>query len=110
MPPKRKAQVSDVELQQKCRQDEESTNKRAHGAEGKEQQQYPGLDLDCKDSVNLPPPPRDDDPIITQFKPVEGQWELTEDNIKHIDPETGETILLNYSQYIMTTHLQYIDI
>jgi ankyrin repeat protein len=107
MSQKRQAQVPDVELQQECRQDQESTNKRARGAEGndQQQQQYPGLDLDCKDSVNLPPPPRDDDPIITQFKPVEGQWELTEDNIKHIDPETGETILLNYSQYIMTTPL-----
>jgi ankyrin repeat protein len=54
----------------------------------------------------LPPPPQDDDPIITQFKPVEGQWELTEDNIKRIDLRTGETILYNHCQYINTTPLE----
>jgi len=30
MPPKRQAQVPDVELQQECRQDQERTNKRAN--------------------------------------------------------------------------------
>jgi ankyrin repeat protein len=55
--------------------------------------------------MSLLPPPQHDDPIITQFKPVQGQWELTEDNIKRIDPQTGETILHNYCQYINTTPL-----
>jgi hypothetical protein len=101
MSQKRQTQVPDVELQQECRQDEESTNKRARGAEGKEQQQDPGLDLDCKQSMNLlPPPPQDDDPIITQFTPVEGQWALIDENIKRIDPKTGHTILHNYCQHI----------
>jgi ankyrin repeat protein len=110
MSQKRQAQVPDVELQQECHQDQESTNKRARGAEDKEQQQQdPGLDLDCKDSINLPPlpaPPQDDDPIITQFTPVEGQWELSDDNIKRIDPTTGETILHNYCHHINTTPLE----
>jgi ankyrin repeat protein len=110
MPPKRKAQVPAVKLQQECSQDQESTNKRARGAEGKEQQQKQqdhGLNLDCKHSMNLPPPPpQGDDPIITQFKPVEGQWELTEDNINRIDPETGHTILHNYCFCIDTTPLE----
>jgi len=60
MPPKRKAQVPDVELQQECRQDQESTHKRANSTNDKEQhqrQQDPGLNLDCKQSINLPPPP-----------------------------------------------------
>jgi ankyrin repeat protein len=58
--------------------------------------------------MNLPsllPPPQGDDPIITQFKPVKGQWELNDDNINRIDPETGHTILHNYCQYINTTPL-----
>jgi ankyrin repeat protein len=56
--------------------------------------------------MNLPPPPpQADDPIITQFKPDYGQWELTEDNINRIDPETGHTILHNYCQHINTTPL-----
>jgi ankyrin repeat protein len=53
-----------------------------------------------------PPPPQDDDPIITQFKPVEDQWELTDDNINRIDPQTGQTILHNYCQHINTTPLE----
>jgi ankyrin repeat protein len=107
MPPKREAQVSVVELQQEYRHDEQSTNKRARGANGSEQQQQdPGLSVDCKESINLPPPPQDDDPIIAQFKPVYGQWELTEDNINRIDPETGHTILHNYCQHINTTPLE----
>ena len=53
----------------------------------------------------LPPPPQHDDPIIMQFKPVDGQWELTEDTINRIDPETGHTILHNYYRYINTTPL-----
>jgi len=56
--------------------------------------------------MNLPPPPQSDDPIITQFRPVEGQWELTEDNINRIDPETGRTILQNYCHHINTTPLE----
>jgi hypothetical protein len=56
--------------------------------------------------MNLPPPPLDNDPIITQFKPVEGQWELTDDNVNRIDPETDETILHNYCKYINTTPLE----
>jgi ankyrin repeat protein len=106
MSQKRQAQVPDVELQQECREDEESTNKRARGAEGNDQQQQdPGLDLDCKDSMNLPPPPQDDDPIITQFRPVEGQWELNDDNIKRIDPKNSQSLLHNYCQHINTTPL-----
>jgi ankyrin repeat protein len=54
--------------------------------------------------MNLPPlPPQDDDPIITQFEPQDGQWGLTEDNINRIDPETGYTILHNYCEYINST-------
>jgi ankyrin repeat protein len=56
--------------------------------------------------MNLPPPPQDDDPIITQFKPAKYQWELTDENIKRIDPETGQTILHNYCQRINTTPLE----
>jgi len=61
MPPKRKAQVPDVELQQEHRHDEEDNNKCAHGANGndqqQQQQQQPGLNVNCKQSINLPPPP-----------------------------------------------------
>jgi ankyrin repeat protein len=55
--------------------------------------------------MNLPPPPppQDDDPIITLFKPLAGQWELNDGNIKHIDIETGDTILHNYCEYIDST-------
>jgi ankyrin repeat protein len=56
--------------------------------------------------MNLPPPPQDDDPIITQFKPAWGQWELNDDNINRIDPETGGTILHNYCDYINATPLE----
>jgi ankyrin repeat protein len=56
--------------------------------------------------MNLPPPPQDDDPIITQFRPVEDQWELNDENIKHIDYETGRTILHNYYAHINTTPLE----
>jgi ankyrin repeat protein len=56
--------------------------------------------------MNLPPPPQHDDPIITQFKPVYGQWELNDENIKRIDPKTRETILHNYCKYINTTPLE----
>jgi ankyrin repeat protein len=55
--------------------------------------------------MNLPPPPQHDNPIITQFRPAEDQWELIEDNIKRIDPETGCTILHNYCEYINDTPL-----
>jgi ankyrin repeat protein len=56
--------------------------------------------------MNLSPSPHDDDdPIITQFKPVYGQWELTDENIKRIDSETGHNILHNYCQHINTTPL-----
>jgi ankyrin repeat protein len=109
MPPKRKAQVPAVELQQEHRHDEESNDKCAHGAEGNDQQEDPGLDLDCKHSMNLPPPPappQHDDPTITQFRPVEGQRELNDENIKRIDPETGSTILHNYCHHINTTPLE----
>jgi ankyrin repeat protein len=111
MSQKRQAQVSVVELQQEHRHDEDSDNKCARGAEGNDQhqqQQDPGLNVDCKHSINLPPlpPMQDDDPIITQFKPVNGQWELTEDNINRIGPETGRTILHNYYAHINTTPLE----
>jgi ankyrin repeat protein len=58
--------------------------------------------------MNLPPPPppQDDHPIITQFEPVKGQWELTDENIKHIDSQTGRTILHNYCRHINTTPLE----
>jgi ankyrin repeat protein len=110
MSQKRQVQVSAVELKQEHRHDEESNNKCARGANGNDQQQQeqdPGLNVDCKESMNPPPPPpQHDDPIITQFKPVNGQWELTEDNLKRIDPETGHTILHNYCRYINTTPLE----
>jgi ankyrin repeat protein len=53
-----------------------------------------------------PPPPQDNDPIITQFKPVNGQSELSEGNIKRIESATGHTILHNYCKYINTTPLE----
>jgi ankyrin repeat protein len=56
--------------------------------------------------MSLSPPPHDNDPIITQFKPLRGQWELNDDNIKRIDPQTGETILHNYCQRINLTALE----
>ena len=58
--------------------------------------------------MNLPPPPapQHDDPIITQFKPVQDQWELNDDSIKLIDPETGNTILHNYCKCINTTPVE----
>ena len=68
MSQKRQAQVSAVELQQEHRQDEESNNNKRAKPE-----QDPGLNVNCKQSINLPPPPQADDPIITQFKPVDGQ-------------------------------------
>jgi ankyrin repeat protein len=52
------------------------------------------------------PPPLDNDPIITQFNPVEGQWELNDDNINRIDPQTGETILHNYCKHINSTPVE----
>jgi ankyrin repeat protein len=55
--------------------------------------------------MNLTPPPQPDDPIITQFNPVEGQWKLNDKNIKRIDPRIGGTILHNYCEYINTTPL-----
>jgi len=55
------------------------------------------------------PPPQDDIPIITQFKSVDGQWELTEDNINRIDPDSGETILHNYCQYINSTPITVFE-
>jgi ankyrin repeat protein len=61
--------------------------------------------------MNLPPPPppQDDNPIIAQFKPVDGQWELNDDNLKRIDPETGQTILHNYCEYINTTPIEIYE-
>jgi hypothetical protein len=56
--------------------------------------------------VPPPPPPQDNDPIIAQFTPEQGQWELNDENIKRIDPETGHTILHNYCDYIKTTPLE----
>jgi ankyrin repeat protein len=56
--------------------------------------------------MNLPPPPQHDDPIITQFEPRGGQWELNDDNIQRIDPRTGHTILHNYCHHINTTPLE----
>jgi len=107
MSQKREAQVPAVELQQECHQDQESTNKRAGSTKDNDQQQDPGLNVDCKQSMNLPPPPpQHDDPIITQFKPVNGQRELTDDNVKHIHPKTGETILHNYCRHINTTPIE----
>jgi ankyrin repeat protein len=50
--------------------------------------------------------PRDNDPIITQFQPEWGQWELNDENIQRIDPENGETILHNYYKYINSTPLE----
>jgi ankyrin repeat protein len=55
--------------------------------------------------MNLPPPPQDDDTTLAQFRPVHGQWELNDDNVKRIDPRTGETIFNNYCRYINTTPL-----
>jgi ankyrin repeat protein len=116
MSQKREAQVSVVELQQEHRHDE-SNNKYARNTNGKQQQQQdPGLNVDCKQSINPPPPPsppsppspppHGDDPIITQFKPVKGQWELNDENINRIDPKNSQSLLHNYCQYINTTPLE----
>jgi ankyrin repeat protein len=109
MSPKRQAQVSAVELQQEHRHGEESNNKCARGAEGndqqEQQQEQPGINLNCKQSIRLPPPPQTDDPIIMQFRPVTNQWELNDENINCIDPETGHTILHNYCRFVHTTPL-----
>jgi ankyrin repeat protein len=56
--------------------------------------------------MSLLPPPQDDDPIIMQFRPVEDQWEINDENIKRMDPKTGQTILHNYCKYINTTPLE----
>jgi ankyrin repeat protein len=50
------------------------------------------------------PPPQDNDPIITQFRPVNGQWELNDHNLTDFDP-SGGTILHNYCRFITTTPL-----
>jgi ankyrin repeat protein len=52
-----------------------------------------------------PPPPQDNNPIITQFKPQGDQWELNDENSNRIDSKTGETILHNYCRNINTTPL-----
>jgi ankyrin repeat protein len=49
--------------------------------------------------------PLNDDPIITQFRPVGSQWELNDENIQHVDAVTGETILHNYCRHIHSTPL-----
>jgi len=56
--------------------------------------------------MDVSPPPQADDPIITQFRPVQHQWELNDENINRIDPETGRSILHNYCRYINTTPLE----
>jgi ankyrin repeat protein len=105
MSQKRQAQVSPVELQQEDRHDEESTNKRANSTNGNDQpEQDPGLNVNCKQSINLSPPPQDDDPIITQFRPVQYQWKLNDTNIKRMD-YNDQTILHNYCKDINTTPL-----
>jgi ankyrin repeat protein len=108
MSQKRQAQLSVVELQQEYRHDEESNNKCVDSTNGndQQQQQHPGLNVDCKQSMNLPPPPQADDPVIMQFEPVDRQWELNDENIQRIGPQTGEKILHNYCKYINTTPLE----
>jgi ankyrin repeat protein len=61
------------------------------------------LHQDCQSFIK--PAPLDDDPIITQFKSVDGQWELNDEKIKRIDPDSGQTILHNYCKYIDSTPL-----
>jgi len=56
--------------------------------------------------MDLALPPRDGDPIITQFKPADQQWELNDENINRIDPNNGKTILHNYCEHINTTPLE----
>jgi len=51
-------------------------------------------------------PPQDNDPSITEFVPSNGQWQLTDEEIQHIDPQTGETILHNYCKYSQSTPLE----
>jgi ankyrin repeat protein len=51
-------------------------------------------------------PTLDGNPLITQFKSAhDDQWELNDENIKRVDPQSGETILHNYCQFINTTPL-----
>jgi ankyrin repeat protein len=54
--------------------------------------------------MDLPPPPQDDDPIITQFKPEYGQWKLNDEDIKRINPRE-RNILHNYCENVNTTPL-----
>jgi hypothetical protein len=56
--------------------------------------------------MSLPSPPQNDDLIITQFQPGWDQWELNDDSVKRIDPQSGETILHNYCKKISTTPLE----
>jgi ankyrin repeat protein len=49
--------------------------------------------------------PQATDPAITWFRPLAGQWELIDDKINYIDPESEKNILHNYCQYINTTPL-----
>jgi ankyrin repeat protein len=51
-------------------------------------------------------PPQNDDQIIPQFRPVNGQWELNDENIKRVDARGENTILHNYCQYINTTPIE----
>jgi ankyrin repeat protein len=53
-----------------------------------------------------PPQNNDGYPVMPQFKPAEGQWELNDENIKRIDPENGHTILHNYCKYINSTPVE----
>jgi ankyrin repeat protein len=53
--------------------------------------------------MSIPPDNSDLHSIIAEFKPVTGQWELNDENIKRVDPQTGETILHNYCKFINTT-------
>jgi hypothetical protein len=50
--------------------------------------------------------PQNDDPIVTQFVPENGQWERNDDNIRPIDPKNGQIILHNYCKFINTTPSQ----
>jgi len=51
-------------------------------------------------------PPQNDDPIIVEFEPVEGQWGLNDANTQFIDSRNDHNILHNYCEYINDTPLE----
>jgi ankyrin repeat protein len=52
-------------------------------------------------------PPQKDNPMIKQFKSVEDEWELNdENNINRIDPVSGKTILHIYCEFLNSVPIE----